>query len=60
MWQHLTEHVLGTIHLGSACAALITGALVLRMAKGTRVHRRTGYAYFVSMLVTNSSALLIY
>jgi len=60
VWQHLTEHLLGAIHLGSACAALITGALVLKMDKGTRVHRRMGYACLVSMLVTNGSALLIY
>lgn len=60
MWQHLTNHLLGAIHLGSAFAALIAGALVLGMRKGTRVHRSLGHAYFVSMLVTNGSALLIY
>jgi uncharacterized membrane protein len=60
MWQHLTEHLQGAIHVGSAFAALISGALVLSMKKGTRTHRRMGYAYFISMLVVNVSALLIY
>lgn len=60
MWQHLTEHLLGAIHVGSAFAALISGALVLSMKKGTRTHRKMGYAYFINMLVVNVSALLIY
>ncbi len=40
--------------------ALMTGALVLGMKKGSRTHRRLGYAYFVCMLATNGSALMIY
>ena len=60
MWQHLTEHLLGAIHVGSAFAALISGALVLSMKKGTRTHRKMGYAYFINMLAVNVSALLIY
>jgi len=60
MWQHLTEHLLGAIHVGAAFAALIFGALVLSMKKGTRTHRKMGYAYFINMLAVNGSALLIY
>lgn len=60
MWQHLTEHLLGAIHLGAAFSALVAGALVLGMKKGTGAHRKIGYAYFFSMLVVNGSALLIY
>ncbi len=60
MWQHLTEHLLGAVHLGSAFAALISGALVLSLKKGTRAHRKMGYSYVTSMLVVNASALMIY
>jgi len=51
---------LGWFHLGSAIAGLATGALVAVARKGTAYHRRMGWAYLVSMLAVNLSALLIY
>jgi len=51
---------LGWFHVGSAAAGLVTGLLVAMARKGTRHHRRMGWAYIVSMLAVNLSALLIY
>jgi len=51
---------LGWTHTIAAVAALVTGAAVLLTRKGTRRHRQLGWAYVVSMLLLNGTALLIY
>ncbi|RNC79679.1 MAG: DUF2306 domain-containing protein [Balneola sp.] len=51
---------LGIIHLISAIAAMIFGAIVLFLKKGTPLHIRLGYFYAVSMLILNGTALMIY
>jgi uncharacterized membrane protein len=47
-------------HIGSAISALILGLGVVLVRKGTRLHKKLGYAYFFNMLGLNISALLIY
>ena len=51
---------LGWIHIIAALGALLSGAAVLLIRKGTRRHRQLGWAYVVSMLLLNVTALLIY
>ncbi|HNR77589.1 MAG TPA: DUF2306 domain-containing protein [Parvularculaceae bacterium] len=51
---------LGYAHLGIALSALLVGAIVVFMRKGTRVHVFAGYVYVASMLGVNASALLKY
>lgn len=52
---------LGIVHLTSAFAAIGAGAAVLLVRpKGSRRHRQLGWAYVVSMLVLNGTALAIY
>jgi uncharacterized membrane protein len=51
---------LGWTHAAAALAALVAGAAVLLTRKGTRRHRQLGWAYVVSMLLLNVTALLIY
>jgi uncharacterized membrane protein len=51
---------LGWTHSVAAVAALVAGAAVLLTRKGTRRHRQLGWAYVVSMLLLNVTALLIY
>src|SRR5687767_3487001 len=51
---------LGWTHTIAALAALVAGAAVLLTRKGTRRHRQLGWAYVVSMLLLNGTALLIY
>jgi uncharacterized membrane protein len=51
---------LGWTHTIAAVTALATGAAVLLARKGTRRHRQLGWAYVVSMLLLNGTALLIY
>ena len=51
---------LGLIHTVAALAGLAVGAAVLFTRKGTRRHRQLGWAYVVSMLLLNVTALLIY
>lgn len=50
----------GLIHLVASCLALVAGAVVLLRRKGTRFHRRLGYAYVGSMVALNVTALMIY
>lgn len=52
---------LGAIHTATAVAALVLGAVVLIMSpKGTRRHRQLGWAYVISMVALNGTALFIY
>lgn len=51
---------LGWAHTTSAVTALVAGAAVLLLRKGTRTHRRIGWVYVGSMLALNGTALLIY
>lgn len=51
---------LGWTHTAAAVASLVAGAAVLLTRKGTRRHRQLGWAYVVSMLLLNATALLIY
>jgi uncharacterized membrane protein len=56
----MPTHWTGLLHLGLALAALLTGLAVTLTRKGTGLHRRWGWAYVVSMLGLNLTALLIY
>lgn len=58
--ENLVGNTIGLIHLISSLFALISGALVLIMKKGTRNHRQIGYAYLVSMAILLITAFLIY
>ena len=49
-----------TFHIVAAVSALILGACVLFVRKGTRLHKQLGYAYFFNMLGLNITALFIY
>jgi uncharacterized membrane protein len=50
----------GFVHALIGIAALLFGLAVLLAAKGTRQHRKLGYAYVASMLALNVTALMIY
>ncbi len=50
----------GTFHLIASVSALIFGAWVLFIRKGTYQHKWLGYAYFFNMLGLNISAFFIY
>ncbi len=53
--------LLGQTHLVTALLAIAAGAAVLIVRpKGSRWHRRLGWAYAASMLVLNVAALMIY
>ncbi len=51
---------LGWVHFIAAVSSLITGTYVLLIAKGTAFHKKVGYAYFISMIVTLVTAFMIY
>ena len=51
---------IGIFHIIFAILSLVSGAGVLLRAKGTRSHKRIGYAYVACMLAMNASALMIY
>ena len=52
--------ILAVAHVVGATSALLLGALVLMLRKGTHVHRRIGRLYVCSMLVVNVAALLVF
>ena len=51
---------LGTAHVAAACVALVLGAVLLRLGKGSSAHVRLGRVYVVVMLVVTVPALLVY
>lgn len=60
MVQHLLQHPLGLIHLLTAIAAIIFGAMVLFSTKGTTFHRLVGRLYVGAMWALNITALMDY
>ena len=56
----ITNSILGEVHLYSALLATLLGTIILVCKKGTKTHKRIGYAYAASMLVLNITALMIY
>lgn len=50
----------GLVHALLGVSALALGLAVLLRRKGTRVHRRIGQGYVLSMLLLNATALMIY
>lgn len=57
---NITGNFIGQIHLLASIAALVTGFYVLVSAKGTKRHKKIGYAYISSMVVVNLTAFMIY
>jgi uncharacterized membrane protein len=51
---------LGQVHFAVAIAALVTGAAVVALRKGTGAHRLIGFVYALSMFSVTGTALLIY
>ena len=51
---------LGAVHLMSSLVAIVVGAIVMLMRKGTRWHRTWGHAYFWAMLSTVVTSLFLY
>lgn len=47
-------------HIVSALLAMVLGAVMLIMPKGTARHKRIGYAYVASMLLLNATAFAMY
>ncbi|MFN8060968.1 MAG: DUF2306 domain-containing protein [Vicinamibacterales bacterium] len=51
---------LGVFHLSAATLALVAGALVAWVPKGTPTHAKLGWVYVGAMVGVNASALAIY
>jgi len=56
--NHLTT--IGWFHLTFAPFGLAVGAVQLTRRKGDRIHRALGYAYVYGMIVSNTTALMLY
>ena len=56
--NHLTT--LGWLHLSFAAFGLVAGSVQLLRRKGDRIHRALGYAYVYGMIVSNTTALMLY
>jgi len=60
MLINIISSPIGLIHTIFAVIAVITGGIVILNTKGTRLHKRTGYVYVISMLLMNATAFGIY
>ena len=58
--RKMPESFIGYFHLAAALLALLGGAMVLGLRKGTAAHIRAGRSYLFVMIAVNVSALLIY
>lgn len=47
------------LHIITVIIALITNALILTMRKGTRIHRRVGWVWAVTMILTSITTFWI-
>jgi uncharacterized membrane protein len=56
--NHLTT--MGWFHLSFAAFGLVAGAIQLIRRKGDRIHRALGYAYVYGMIISNTTALMLY
>lgn len=54
------EQAAATAHVTAAVLALLAGACVLLLPKGTRAHRALGAAYVVALVVVNIAALSLH
>ena len=54
------QNPIAQLHIIAAVGALLLGAVVFLMRKGTRLHVRVGIGYVASMLVMNVTAFAIY
>lgn len=60
MLTTLVHSATGVVHLLSALIAMVLGAAVLLLNKGTRRHKQVGYGYVVAMILVNATAFMIY
>jgi uncharacterized membrane protein len=51
---------IGYVHTSAAMAALLFGAFVFPMLKGTRLHKVLGYLYATALFATNVTAFCLY
>jgi len=58
--KQILHSPISVVHLGVALLAVGLGTTVLFADKGTRLHKRLGYAYVISMLLVNATAFGIY
>jgi hypothetical protein len=54
------EQALATGHVGAAVSALLAGAAVLLLPKGTRTYRVIGTAYVAAIVLVNVAALSLH
>ncbi len=58
--NQLIHSPVGWIHVVAAVLSLLLGTFVLVAEKGTPLHKQTGYAYAVMMVVVNITAFGLY
>lgn len=55
-----TDNLIALSHVLAASVALASGAVVLIARKGTLLHKRVGYVFAFTLLLTNGTAALLY
>lgn len=58
--DYFFHDIKGLIHLIASICAVVFGTIVLIKLKGTKIHRRIGYLYVISMTVLLVSSFMIY
>ena len=58
--MELVNSLISSIHVVSASLSILFGGWVLIKEKRALRHKKIGLYYFIAMLVSNSTALMIY
>ncbi len=58
--ENVVHSPTGLIHLIASLLSLLSGTLVLALAKGSRIHKMIGYAYGIFMLILNGTAFVLF
>lgn len=59
MFENIIHSTIGLLHTLTAILAMIFGLLVIFKKKGTKTHKRIGYAYTIMMILLNGTSFFI-
>jgi len=59
MLDSIIHSKIGWLHTITAISAMVFGLLVVFKKKGTKLHKKLGYAYLVSMMLLNCTSFFI-
>lgn len=59
-FDYIITDLTGLVHLVFSILSLVTGSFVLGLKKGTKLHKKIGYVYSISMIIVVATAFTMY